>query len=190
MGFKRFALILIPAFLFSCGENKDEVEGTPITCAWFDADNCWRQSMEAADTCLWGTGANGTLAGDGSTCNYTSGSTYAVTFNNPVNVASPVDTDPWNYSVNKDGSFCMSYDETGDDMVLVTSAGTFRSSLVGGTAVLTCPDGSQFNISFSDYLACISGGSPTPSTTTASGGSGFTFSFGGHPSVTPAMSCQ
>lgn len=186
----RFLLILsLVVSLASCSEDDEKPAGTSISCAWFDADNCWRQSLEAADSCLWGT-SNGTLAGDGLTCNYTSGSTYAVTFNSAVNTSDPVDTNPWNYSVNKDGSFCMSYDDTGDNMVLITSAGTFRSEISGSYAVLTCPDGNQYSISFNDYLDCFSGGSPMPSTTVSSGGSGFRFSFGGHPTVSPTFDCQ
>lgn len=191
MAMKSLFSVILLFFLSSCQNDSDS--STTLTgvqsCSFFeDSQSCWRQSIAFAEDCLWGTGTQGTLSGDGTQC--TQGG-HTITFNQAVNTTDPVATENWNFEI-ENGAFCMAFEESGSDFTLHTrDYGVFSAEVIGSVVRYTCPDESTVTI---DALWALDNCdlSLMPGTSKSSGGApAFSFSFLGAPGVTQTgFSCQ
>lgn len=132
------------------GDGDSAQTGTPIQCSWFAGDNCWKEMMERARTCV-DQDAQGTLSTDREQCDYTDGTVVTSATAIP---SDPPDNYVWDISVTKQGQTCVAYREIGQGMDVVTPDGTFSQRIVGMTMVLTCPDRTSYSIDGMAALGC------------------------------------
>jgi hypothetical protein len=129
----------------------DAAVGT-LDCAWTQGNNCWKQTLAPAMSCLPPSGAMGTLSADEKTCTYASGTT--ITFSQPLNIG-PNEMSP-GFTVATSGTTCVVYARSSSGYTVKTAAGQV-SVTVDATRmdlILTCPDGSIFSGPFAPLMPC------------------------------------
>ncbi len=132
--------------------------GTPITCAWFAGDNCWKRSAAEANACIE-SGTTGTLGSDWLSCSYASGTQIRF-------ATSPADAMKdgyvWDFDITADGTNCASYTDFGNDsgFSLTTASGEFKEEIVGMQMNFTCPSGERVTIGAFESLNCLMQGLP------------------------------
>ncbi|HEY3359607.1 MAG TPA: hypothetical protein VGQ83_40530 [Polyangia bacterium] len=144
----RAALLLLPLALLSC----DPDHGAEVSCTWFADDNCWRQSLDAAQACAADPGTTGTLSADGSQCTFPDGT--LIVFENPVDLAN---MEGWelHLTITRSGADCLQLDERqAGGVTLTTSLGTFREEVSNTEVDLTCPDLTKVHIEALALLGC------------------------------------
>jgi hypothetical protein len=146
-GLMKNLLVLGPAvlagiyFLAGCGDG-----GESLDCAWLEGENCWKDSLQAAQPCAHDSTVDGTLSADETKCTFTDGT--EISFAAPLDLAN-MDDPSWDFEIKTNGSFCMSWKDKdeGTNMTLTTSLGTFRENVSGMSMTIQCPDGGEFTIS-------------------------------------------
>ncbi len=151
--------LLIGVLFAACGEPTPiDLPGEEINCEWFaDSDNCWRTSLRSFSNSLPDQADRGQLSADGKRCTYADG--YEVIFVNPIPVEALGDRNglrdfAWDFEARLGGDFLFAYREPDDaSLVLESSRGTFRLEAEQGAVIITCPDGSQFNVPVAGLVA-------------------------------------
>jgi hypothetical protein len=134
--------------LAACG---DELIGTEISCEWFEGENCWKASLQAALPCTHELEDKGVLSPDGTGCTFLDGST--ITFHNPLDL-SEMETHLWDFTIETNGTFCMSFSEPSiEKRILVTSLGTYVEQVKELGVQFTCPDGLNYKVVSASMLA-------------------------------------
>jgi hypothetical protein len=131
------ACILVAA----CGSSSGS-EGGVLTCGWVESNNCWKQTVEAAVSCLPPASEIGVLSADAMSCTYASGDVVTSTL--PL---APQMTPPqFNFTVTTGaGAECLHWESGQGSVVVTTSAGTVTDAPDATSDVmLTCPDGAVF----------------------------------------------
>ncbi|WP_224248527.1 hypothetical protein [Hyalangium gracile] len=173
----------------ACGGDDEEEtgpKGTQIDCSWFAGDNCYKQALASARSCMPAEADTGTLTAAGDRCTYTSG--HSVTFKNSVNNADNNDY-VWDFELSSSAGKCIGYHETSGGFRLETPSGTFTEETMGLALQLTCPDGSQFYMS-NAFNALECGFDKLPGYATSSSDNSVNFSFiGTGVQATDAFTC-
>jgi hypothetical protein len=151
-------LLAIAASL-GCGSSNDDNggAGARLDCAWLESDNCWKQTVRSAQSCLPPSSPRGTFNADNSQCSYADG--HLVTFT--PSLALPLGDDPaWNFAVTSGGNVCLQYQDNPNEGVRLTAGGkTVSESSSGGMGIkITCPDGSSYGTSNALNLLSCPGG--------------------------------
>jgi hypothetical protein len=126
-----------------------------LDCAYLaSADNCWKQSVAAAATCVPSASAVGTLSADKKTCTYADGT--VVTFDPAFDPTAKSGS----FTITSGGKQCLHFQgQEGAGLTLTTSLGTFQEAVTGvGGVTLTCPDGSAHAGDGFSLLSCPSDG--------------------------------
>lgn len=109
-----------------------------LDCAWAASEaNCWKQTVKAAQSCL--PSGTGTFSADLKTCTFSGGKTVA--FSPAATIPPPAEG--LSFTIED----CVT--RTGlaqGHFTVETSAGTVEQSSPGQGLLVTCPDGSKFQI--------------------------------------------
>jgi hypothetical protein len=128
-----------------------------LSCAWLESDNCWKQTVAGAKTCLPPATETGMMGADRGMCTFASGAT--VTF--APAVALPLPRDPaWNFTIANAGGECLHFETSQAAMKLTVHGQTVTQTGFDPTGVkITCPDGKSY-VSFNatDLSSCNGGG--------------------------------
>jgi hypothetical protein len=153
-------LLPVVLVLVACGNaqnaQSDAPPAKPIDCAWFTADNCWKQAVRSAEACR--ESSRGTLADESLSCTFPDGG--LVTFPGP-----PPEQENPSFTLTRGGATCVSFEDT---FSRATSTETFTVTSATGTVTVeeppegmrvTCPDGSVYAIDFTkDRVICDTAG--------------------------------
>ena len=128
--FTGASVLLVGLLCYGCGSDE--------LCDWLTGDNCWKQSLVAAQACLPGEGVVGTFSADRSSCTYSDGTV--------VEFAAPVPPDSGDFEVKQGGTLCVGLEGLELGFRFTTSIGTFENSSTDGKDFkFICPDGSQIS---------------------------------------------
>jgi hypothetical protein len=176
-GWRAWTGLMLLGLTLACGGDDETPpqgpKGTQIDCTWFEGDNCYKQALASAKSCLPDDAALGTLSAAGDRCTYASG--HTVTFNKPVDLQASDDR-AWDFDVTTSAGQCLGYHETSGGFRLVTPNGTFIEDSSRGALQLTCPDGSQFYMA-NVFEALNCGFQNLPGYATSSSSNSVVFSF-------------
>lgn len=126
-----------------------------LDCAYLaSADNCWKQSVAAAATCVPPASSVGSLSADKKTCAYADGTVVA------FDAAFDPTAKSRSFTITSGGKQCLRFSsQEGAGMTLTTSLGTFQETISANAALtLTCPDGSAHTGAGLSLLSCTSDG--------------------------------
>ncbi len=138
--------------LFACGE---ELVGEEIGCEWFEGQNCWKASLDAATSCFHPEDQPCQLDAGGTRCDFGDGS--RIDFTVPVDISSVGQQDweqVWHFTIRKDGQACLTFQEVpGQLHQLETPSGTYSEKLVNVGIQITCPTGERYKVLVASNLA-------------------------------------
>ncbi len=158
----RFCLVIAVAVSINCSQcgdddDGDEPEGIPLTCATFEEPGfCWHQVRDEALTC-WLTG-EGQFTADRSRCTHPQGPSVAFDVPVPVPPEGAMDPDPfddyeWNFTMEKNGTQCLRFEQLSGGFKLTTAGGTYESDGSFTGFSIACPDGTLYKAS--DPMALV-----------------------------------
>ncbi|MGC4114205.1 MAG: hypothetical protein QM765_06210 [Myxococcales bacterium] len=126
-----------------------------LDCTWAASEaNCWKQTIKVAQSCLPPRSEVGRFSADLKTCTFSGGKTVAF---DPA-ASFPLPDQGLSFTI-KD---CVSRTGIAKGQFKVeTSAGTVEQSSPGQGLLVTCPDGSRYQIANVLDLTTCSGGSAT-----------------------------
>ncbi|MBN2494952.1 MAG: hypothetical protein JXR96_10210 [Deltaproteobacteria bacterium] len=138
-------LLFFSALALGCS-SYEELPGDEIDCAWFEGDNCWRSTLQAAESCLPDSETSGALSSDGKRCTYDSG--VEVIFYAPVTLGPDAMVGAlWDFEIRTGGDFCLHYRDPAEGAMLVEiAAGSVQIRGEGFTVGITCPDGESYKV--------------------------------------------
>jgi hypothetical protein len=149
---RRGALALAMALAGCGGSGGTTSLGTPITCAWFAGDNCWKQSAAAAHACTDGS-ATGRFDAATIDCIYADSTEIRFDPSAPASTVFMY-AGYWDFTViSSTATTCARYKETSGGRTLTTHLGTYSESLVGNRLVITCPDGARYGIDATEAVS-------------------------------------
>lgn len=155
---RRTALL---ALLFAATACDSGTKDDP--CPWLSGDNCWKAALAAAAPCLHAASVVGEMSADSASCAFDDG--VSIAFNVPFD-ATADQPDKWDFTIEKDGEACLSYQQTNaqysTDLSLTTPAGALTVHADPGTYDVSCPDATTYSFSPLDMLNCngVFGASP------------------------------
>ena len=124
--------------LLGCSELLGEEQ--PLDCQWLASNNCWKQALAEASTCV--PSGTGSFDASRQVCSYGGGES--------INFSSAVSFDTnnqWSYTVSEGGGNCLTFRElggSGRSFELTTNLGDVLVEEAGLSLSVSCPDGSSY----------------------------------------------
>ncbi len=141
-------LVATGVLALACSGNSEDDDATPVTCAWIEGDNCYKEALATTLACLPDVAETGSFAADQSSCTYASG--HTVEFVDPI----PEVDGTWHLRVLSSGAPCVEFEETGDSKYLRTPGGSVTLHWGDDTVTFTCPNGQVYSIGRNERAAC------------------------------------
>lgn len=150
---RKLPVLLALALLASaCGGDEDE--SGSLDCAWFaNEDNCWRETIRAAASCLPAADATGLFSEDLATCSYADGA--VVRFASPLGELPVYDDDQgWDFSIQRGAATCVAVHEREGVLQVESSNGRVRVEETEMGMAVVCPDGKRYSGSAMALFEC------------------------------------
>jgi len=129
----------------------DTVTAEPLDCAWFEGDNCWRDSQDEVTAKCQPPDEQGLLDPSHTSCTFSDGT--RITFGEPLNLDGDGPED-WDLSIiGPSGTTCRIVSDDEGLMVSVDGS-TTRQTVDGMTFDIECPDGSVHGPGGLELIEC------------------------------------